>query len=83
MEGLRRFTLQELSRYNGRGGMPAYVACLGKVYDVSQSCYHWRDGRHQVIHYAGTDLTDQLAQAPHGSDKLERFPVVGILVEEE
>ncbi|MEM3880635.1 MAG: hypothetical protein QXD19_02690 [Candidatus Bathyarchaeia archaeon] len=40
----------------------------------------WKDGKHQVLHEAGTDLTEALKQAPHGEDVLNRFPVVGILL---
>lgn len=77
----RRYRKKELYRYNGQNGAPAFIAFEGKVYDVSQS-FLWQHGRHQVLHAAGTDLTDALAQAPHGADLLERFPVVGTLVED-
>jgi len=43
----------------------------------------WQDGRHQVLHTAGVDLTASLDQAPHGTDLLERFPVIGLLDEDE
>jgi predicted heme/steroid binding protein len=75
---MRVFTKEELKKYDGSNGI-AYVACYGKVYDVSSS-YHWRKGVHHVTHYAGADLTDALKQAPHGADMLEKFPVVGELV---
>jgi predicted heme/steroid binding protein len=77
----RRFTLEELSLYDGRNGAPAYVAYAGIVYDVSRS-YHWRGGRHWASHRAGSDLTAELADAPHGVENLARFPAVGILVSE-
>ncbi|MGQ9555703.1 MAG: cytochrome b5 domain-containing protein [Anaerolineae bacterium] len=76
----RKFTKEELSRCNGRDGAPSFVACAGKVYDVSLS-FLWQAGRHQVLHAAGTDLTSELEQAPHGADLLERFPIVGVLVD--
>lgn len=75
---MREFTLEELAMYDGRNGNPAYVACNGKVYDVSAS-FLWKDGSHQVFHRAGVDLTEALERAPHGDDVLERFPVVGVL----
>jgi predicted heme/steroid binding protein len=75
---MRTFTRQELARYDGRNGAPAFVAFNGKVYDVSGS-FLWQNGNHQVLHQAGADLTDSLAEAPHGADVLERFPVVGTL----
>jgi predicted heme/steroid binding protein len=77
----RRFTKQELARYSGRDDQPAFVAYQGRVYDVSGS-FLWQGGRHQVTHVAGTDLTDDLDQAPHGADLLERFPVIGTLIED-
>jgi predicted heme/steroid binding protein len=75
---MKSFNKEELARYNGKDGAPAYVAYQGKVYDVSGS-FLWQNGRHQVLHNAGEDLTDSLEQAPHGVEMLERFPVIGIL----
>ena len=76
----RSFTKEELSRCNGRDGAPTFVAYAGKVYDLSQS-FLWQGGVHQVFHAAGTDLTGELEQAPHGADLLDRFPIVGVLVD--
>ncbi len=78
---LRAFTKQELGRYTGRFGSPVYVACNGTVYDLSTS-FLWQGGRHQVTHYAGGDLTGELALAPHGPEMLEEFPIVGTLSRE-
>jgi len=75
---MRKFTKKELAQYDGKEGTRTYVAYKGKVYDVSQS-FLWQDGRHQVLHTAGTDLTHALAKAPHGPELLKKFPVVGIL----
>ncbi len=77
---MRQFTSEDLARYNGRDGMPAYVAYKGRVYDVSDS-FLWQGGRHQVLHDAGADLTAALEQAPHGEDLLDRFPVVGVFID--
>jgi len=75
---LKEFSKEELARYNGEKGVPAYVAYKGKVYDVSAS-FLWREGKHQVLHRAGIDLTDAMERAPHSTDLLEKFPLVGIL----
>ncbi len=75
---MRRFGRKELSQNNGRDGAPALIAYQGRVYDVTHS-FLWQDGRHQVLHLAGADLTDELSQAPHGPDLLERFILVGFL----
>ena len=77
---MRKFTLEELKKYDGRDGV-AYVAYMGKVYDVSNS-YHWKKGIHQVMHRAGTDLTGEFKRAPHSPELLDRFPVIGELVPE-
>ena len=79
---MRRFTVDMLASYDGRDGRPAYVACEGKVYDVTGS-FLWKDGRHQAMHDAGLDLTLALGGAPHGADLLPRCPQVGVLVELE
>jgi predicted heme/steroid binding protein len=75
---MKEFTEEELAQYNGRNGRPAYAAYKGKVYDLSNS-FLWKDGRHEVLHDAGTDLTAAMRQAPHGDELLERFPVAGIM----
>lgn len=75
---MREFAREELARYNGKNGVPAYVGYRGKVYDVSDS-FLWKGGRHQVVHSAGKDLTEALKDAPHDADHLEKFPVVGFL----
>lgn len=69
-----------MAKFNGLDGKPAYIACRGKIYDVSMS-WHWKGGKHQVLHEAGEDLTVALDKAPHGEDLLERVPVIGVLVE--
>jgi predicted heme/steroid binding protein len=78
---MKDFSTKELAMNNGKNGSPAYIACNRKVFDVSKS-FHWQKGNHHVLHYAGEDLTEQLSKAPHGVELLERFPVVGILIED-
>jgi predicted heme/steroid binding protein len=75
----KRFTLEELKKCDGKDGRPAYVAYKGKVYDVGDS-FLWVDGDHQGEHEAGEDLTEEMAQAPHGEETLERVKLVGVLV---
>jgi predicted heme/steroid binding protein len=75
----RKFTLKELEEYDGKGGKPAYVACKGRVYDVSESSL-WTDGDHLGTHQAGKDLTEDIELAPHGDEVLERAKLVGVLV---
>lgn len=78
---MKEFSKEELARYNGKNRTPAYIACEGKVYDVSGSSLWW-NGDHQFRHHAGQDLTDGLRQAPHGEDMFERVVLIGILCED-
>jgi len=75
---MKMFTEEDLAKHNGKNGRPAYVSYKGKVYDVSAS-FLWKDGKHQVLHNAGADLTEALKEAPHSGDLLGKFPVVGTL----
>ena len=77
---MKKIHREDLRKYNGRDGAPSYIAYEGKVYDVSES-WHWKDGRHQVLHRAGEDLTEAIKDAPHNDDLLERVPVIGILID--
>ena len=75
---MKKFAEKELVEYDGKDGRPVYVGYRGKVYDVSSS-FFWGNGKHQVLHSVGVDLTDAVEQAPHGGGLLEKFPGVGIL----
>lgn len=75
---MRYFTVEELKKFNGKNGMPAYIAYMGRVYDLSDS-FLWKNGEHQVFHSAGNDLTDALKDAPHGEEFIKKFPVIGYL----
>jgi len=75
----RKFTLEELKQYDGKGGRPAYIAYKGKVYDVTES-YLWTNGDHQGQHEAGKDLTEEIALAPHGEEMLQNVKLIGVLV---
>jgi len=77
----RAFTREELAQFDGKEGRPAYLAYRGQVYDLTSS-FLWMKGRHQALHEAGKDLTEALNEAPHGTDLLERVPVIGTLVED-
>lgn len=70
-------TLEELAKYNGKNGMPAYVAVDGKIYDVTNHP-QWTTGEHGG-NLAGTEITEMLKAAPHGVTKLEELKQVGEL----
>jgi len=72
-----KITAKELEKYDGTGGNPCYVAYKENIYDVTESPL-FIDGMH-FEHYAGGDLTEALADAPHGDDALLEFQIVGTL----
>lgn len=74
----KEFSLEELAKFNGKDGSPAYIAVDGTVYDVTD-LPPWKDGGHNGFE-AGQDLTEAIkTQSPHGVAKLDGVPVVGIL----
>lgn len=71
-------THEELKKYDGKEGRPAYVACNGKIYDVTKSDF-WSGGSHMGRFSAGEDLSTSIGLSPHGEANLFRYPVVGEL----
>ena len=71
------FTIEELAKYDGKNGQPAYVAYEGTVYDLTESAM-WADGEHESLHFAGRDLSDEQQDAPHDVYVTD-FPQVGTL----
>jgi predicted heme/steroid binding protein len=78
MEDLKPFTLEELQRFDGTGQKPIYVAYKGKVYDLSTSPLFQGEKRMRC-HLAGKDLTKDIDIAPHGEDRVFKFPLIGRL----
>ncbi|MCB0517208.1 MAG: cytochrome b5 domain-containing protein [Chitinophagales bacterium] len=68
---------QQLALYNGTDKDEIWIAYKGKVYDVTHSRL-WRNGQH-YLHWAGQDLTEELADAPHTEKVFEKFAVVAVL----
>jgi predicted heme/steroid binding protein len=74
---LKEYTRQQLALRNGQDKPEIWVAFQGLIYDVTASRL-WRDGKHYE-HWAGQDLSPELAKAPHTALVFERFTVVGRL----
>ena len=70
-------TVDELAAYNGKDGKPAYVAVKGVIYDVT-NVPAWKDGVHKG-NTAGMDVTDLIANAPHGESVTTNLTAVGKL----
>jgi predicted heme/steroid binding protein/uncharacterized membrane protein len=78
---MREFDLEELAKFDGKEGRPAYIVVHGWVIDVSESKL-WKDGIHMQRHHAGKNLTTDIKAAPHSPETLAKFPQVGILKKE-
>lgn len=73
-------TLDELKKYNGKDGNPAYIAVDGVIYDVTDS-KQWKEGEHNG-YTAGKDLTEEIKKiSPHGTSVLKKMKVAGKIVE--
>lgn len=68
------FTLEELSKYNGKDGKPAYAAVDGVVYDMTKV---FKNGTHYE-HLAGEELTEGFYKK-HVKSQITKYPVMGIL----
>lgn len=82
LEKKGRFTLEELSRFDGGEKRPAHVGYKGKIYDVTSSKL-WVEGNHVRKHLAGNDLTEALRTAPHDEGKILGMPLIGAWVTSE
>lgn len=71
----KTFTKDELAKFDGKNGSPAYVAIDGVVYDVSL-IKQWMGGMHHGL-TAGKDLSEEIKKSPHGKGVLKMLPVVG------
>lgn len=74
---LRTWTVEELSAFDGKDGSPSYTSYEGIIYDVSESPL-FEEGEH-FGHFAGMDLTEAMAEAPHGDEVFVGFNIVGQL----
>lgn len=72
------FTRAQLALRNGQDKPEIWIACRGFIYDVGESRL-WHGGKHYE-HWAGQELSEELADAPHTEQVLERFPLIGRLV---
>jgi predicted heme/steroid binding protein len=77
LEKLPEYTIAQLALRNGEDKPEVWVAFEGRIYDVSKSKL-WRNGKHYE-HWAGQDLTAELAHAPHSELVFSKFSVIGIL----
>jgi predicted heme/steroid binding protein len=74
---MKEYTRMELARRNGQDRDEIWIAYKGIIYDVTESRL-WRNGKHYE-HWAGQDLTEELADAPHADEVFRKFQSVGRL----
>ncbi len=77
MDDLPLYTIGQLALRNGQDKEEIWVAYNGLIYDMTHSRL-WRNGKHYE-HWAGQDLTSELAVAPHSEKVFEKFQPIGIL----
>jgi predicted heme/steroid binding protein len=77
MTDLPVYSKSQLALRNGQDKPQIWVAYQGSIYDVTESRL-WLNGKHYE-HWAGQDLTEELADAPHTEEVFSRFSVIGIL----
>ncbi len=77
-EDLHTYTRAQLALRNGQDRPEIWVAFQGLIYDMTQSKL-WKNGKHYE-HWAGQDLTDELADAPHSEKVFEKFNPIGKLI---
>ncbi|MCY6372037.1 cytochrome b5 domain-containing protein [Clostridium ganghwense] len=73
----KTFTLEELSKFNGKNGNPAYIAVNGIVYDVTFEAA-WAAGKHFGLE-AGNDVSKEYKECHEGQDVLSKLQKVGVL----
>jgi predicted heme/steroid binding protein len=74
---LATYTRSQLALRNGQDRPEIWVAYKGFIYDMSGSKL-WKQGKHYE-HWAGQDLTSELADAPHTEKVFEKFTPIGLL----
>ncbi len=77
-KNLSPYTRSQLALRNGQDRPEIWVAFQGFIYDMTHSKL-WKNGKHYE-HWAGQDLTDELADAPHSEKVFEKFKPIGKLV---
>lgn len=75
---MKEYSRAQLALRNGQDRDEIWCAFRGLIYDVTASRL-WRDGKHYE-HWAGQDLTDELAEAPHTEKVFQKLTVIGKLI---
>lgn len=79
MKQLPKYTKAQLSLRNGHDKEQIWCAYKGLIYELNRSKL-WRGGKHYE-HWAGQDLTLEMADAPHLENVFDKWDPVGTLIE--
>lgn len=71
------FTLQELAKFDGKNGNPAYIAVDEIVYDVTFEAV-WAGGKHFGLE-AGNDLSNEFKKCHENQTILIKLKKIGVL----
>ena len=74
---MKTYTRGQLALRNGQDKPEIWVAFQGLIYDMTHSKL-WKNGKHYE-HWAGQDLTPELADAPHSEKVFGKFTPIGML----
>ena len=78
MKELPKYTKTQLSSRNGQDREEIWCAYKGLIYQLNRSKL-WRDGKHYE-HWAGQDLTEEMADSPHTENVFDKWEPIGILI---
>ncbi|MFC2124107.1 cytochrome b5 domain-containing protein [Bacteroidota bacterium] len=77
-KSLQEYTKSQLALRNGQDREEIWCAYNGIIYDLSKSRL-WRNGAHYE-HWAGQDLSEELADAPHDEKVFSSLNTIGTLI---
>ncbi|MCC5919117.1 MAG: cytochrome b5 [Cyclobacteriaceae bacterium] len=77
-KNLPHFSVRQLALRNGSDREEIWCAYKGVIYDLSRSRL-WKNGKHYE-HFAGQDLTAEMADAPHLDTVFDKFEPIGLLI---
>ena len=78
MDNLPKYTVSQLSLRNGQDKDQIWCAFKGLIYELNRSKL-WRGGKHYE-HWAGQDLTKEMADAPHLENVFDKWEPIGVLI---
>lgn len=77
MSDLPEYTKSQLALRNGTDKEEIWCAYKGLIYELNRSKL-WRFGKHYE-HWAGQDLTNEMADAPHTENVFDKWDAIGKL----